>query len=762
MKLSPDFMRFRFSSLAFKATASAFVLSLALMSAGGFYTVSKVHELGQENLEREAGNSAQILAHTIARPMWDIDTSGVMNNLASLKNSAIFCGARAIDDDGRIMADMGYPLSLDKRQSIFSQPVLFDDPTDDTDGLKTIGKLDLCVTSARLDAQMGTIKGRLVNSYGFVAIGIILSVYLSLQIVLRPLRRFKDAMGRFQTTMKPVSDPALLRDDEVGELVKSFNIMAASLAESYRALKKAKEETDESYRVKTDFFANMSHELRTPLNSILGMAQLLEGSKLDAEQTDMFDSIRRSAQTLLKIVNDILEISKIEAHHISLERISFDAYREIKLAVQALQPLAAQKNLVLNVETIGESLPVVGDPLRFSRILNNLVGNAIRYTERGHVTVYARAQKTREERTSLTVEVEDTGIGIPAEKLDHIFEKFTQADTSTTRKYGGTGLGLAITRELVEMMDGRIFVTSAPGKGSVFTFAIPFDTARPEDVRQPFRPDVFTDAPAGEMKGIPAEQARILIAEDHIMNQSFMRKLCKNLGISHYTMVENGREAVGEINMGSYDLVLMDCHMPEMNGYDATVAIPNNDDPIKRGIPIVAMTANAMPEDEQRCLACGMNAYISKPIDIPAFKRKLSPWLMFKATGAQTQASSLSALETIATAADISPVNLENLRANAMGDTGFIRDMAEMFVTQGSKQIDRLKALAGEGKSQEWTEVAHALKGTAGSMGAEKMRQLCARAQEAENTGQRRDMLRQIVDEYTRVRQYLADSNLLA
>ncbi|MBU6234755.1 MAG: response regulator, partial [Alphaproteobacteria bacterium] len=649
-------------------------------------------------------------------------------NLRALSQNDIFCGARALDDEGKVFAELGFPNTFGTDQTLISETVFFDDPTDKGSGLKSIGTLEVCATVANVKYQIADILQRIITVFGILSIAILLASHLSLQILLEPLRRFKVAMGEFLVSMRPISDPYLLRENEVGDIVQSFNILAISLSESYRALKKAKEQAEEAIKVKTDFFANMSHELRTPLNSVIGMTQLLQSQKMDSEQMEMFDSIKRSADNLLQIVNDILDVSKMEAGQIQLEYLAFDAFREVRHTVQALKPLATQKDLDLSIEVIGDKAVVFGDAMRFCRIVTNLVSNAIRYTERGSIKIYVRTIKTRESRLNLTVEVEDTGIGIPQGKLETIFEKFSQADNSTTRKYGGTGLGLTITRELIQLMGGEIYVTSEYGKGSVFSFTIPFEIAPEEELAKIKRADTHLDASAAPTTGIPVNEARILMAEDHPMNQTFIRKLAKNLGMLNYTLVENGKDAVNELNLNSYDLVLMDCHMPEMNGYDATIAIRNLDDPIRRSVPIVAMTANAMPEDEQRCLACGMTGYISKPIDIGNFKKVLSPWINFNY---QAPAAPVKMTEEQMDMAP--PYDLTNLKANSMGDADFEREIISMFVSQASAQLAALESLCVDGPNEQWVEEAHALKGTAGSVGATKLRDMCAKAQSMAN-----------------------------
>jgi CheY-like chemotaxis protein len=394
------------------------------------------------------------------------------------------------------------------------------------------------------------------------------------------------------------------------------------------------------------------------------------------------------------------------------------------------------------------TLPVIGDPLRFERILTNLLSNAIRYTEKGSVTVDAEinAEGLDPEKIMLHVRVIDTGIGIPKEKQAQVFEKFIQADTSDTRRYGGTGLGLTITKELVELMNGQIGLESEVGKGTTFWFTIPFVLANAiadEDHQTQKKTDTRDFEGA-----IPVEDVRILIAEDHEMNQVFMQKLFKNLGIKHYAIANNGREAVEILSAQNFDLVLMDCHMPEMNGYDATEAIRNLPDSVTSEIPIIAMTANAMAKDQERCLAIGMNDYLSKPFEISEFKRKLSPWVQFPVVE--------DGVNGIGSSNEI-PANMELLNASSMGDKGYIQTMLELFVSTAAEQIEILAAHCHDGVSQEWMETAHSLKGTAGVVGASRMLRLAAEAQAMENATAtaRKEKCANLQAEYDKVKKYL-------
>jgi signal transduction histidine kinase/DNA-binding response OmpR family regulator len=537
--------------------------------------------------------------------------------------------------------------------------------------------------------------------------------YLVLRgILFAPLQHM---VARIKAGAEGVADPLNQKvNNELGEIAYWYNQRTREVVEARRAAEDASES-------KSAFLANMSHELRTPLNSIIGMGQLIAQRKLAPDIHEMFDSITTSSKVLLAIVNDILDLSKIEARQIQLEHHAFDVVREIVYAVQAMKPLASEKGIILGYDGPNEPVPVMGDRLRFTRILSNLLSNAIRYTLEGSVTVATSVELRPGGKVRVRCDVVDTGIGIEKDKQQKIFEKFTQADASTARRFGGTGLGLAITRELVELMGGEIGVESEFGKGSTFWFDITLERAALADLTAvPSAEAALAERLPLRTGGVPAGKARILVAEDHGMNQLLIRKVLENIGLPGFTIVDNGRDAVDAARNGQFDVVLMDCHMPDMSGYDAAAAIRKLDETPQRNVPIVAITANTMKEDEDRCLAVGMNSYVSKPFDIADLRYKLSEWIDF--TGAQqADGESRAAGEAV--------VEPERLRALAGGDEAFVAEAAKLFVAETTGQIARLKTMATGGDNPEWVETAHAIKGAAANIGAELLRRLCEEAQ---------------------------------
>ena len=393
----------------------------------------------------------------------------------------------------------------------------------------------------------------------------------------------------------------LIINDEKIRMTSMRDITARKTYEL--ALKNSESRALAATKAKSEFLANISHELRTPLNGIMGMAGLLEDTTLNSEQKTYVDIVKSSADNLLSLVNDILDFSKIEAQKLTFEKIPFEVKSALNDIVQLLGPSASKKGIMI-LSNVDDRVPasIIGDPTRIRQVLLNLVNNAVKFTFTGSVKINILQRKHDQNMSHLRFEIIDTGIGIPPKAIEEMFRPFSQVDASTTRKFGGTGLGLSICKQLVEMMGGKIGVESAEGKGSTFWFEISFEVASVKSQQ------------ANETK-MDHEQARyrILIAEDNAVNGMIARVMLEKHGHS-ITLVGNGKEALDALEMAPYDLVLMDCQMPEMDGYEATHRIRNAFDREWNGIPIIAMTANAMAGDREKCLAAGMNSYISKPM----------------------------------------------------------------------------------------------------------------------------------------------------
>ncbi|HEY8914777.1 MAG TPA: ATP-binding protein [Chitinophaga sp.] len=457
--------------------------------------------------------------------------------------------------------------------------------------------------------------------------------------------------------------------------------------------------------IKEQFLANMSHEIRTPMNAVLGFTRLLQGQSLNDKSKEYVSAIQSAGENLLDIINDILDISKIEAGMMRLEPVAFSLRGSLHALQTMFLPKAVEKHLSLIV-IIEDNIPDIlyGDVLRLTQVLVNLTNNAIKFTNEGSVTIRVSLAQQHDSNVRILFTVKDTGIGIAPDKLPYIFDRFNQAEANTTRKYGGTGLGLAIVKQLVELQHGKANVESQPGKGSTFTIELPYTLG-----------EVMPESGAELYNGngqTPYTDAHLLIAEDNRMNQDLLRHLLHNWHL-HFHVVNNGIEVLQALEKQHFDLVLMDIQMPEMDGYTAARKIRQE---LRSNIPIVAMTAHAMAGEREKCLSYGMNEYVAKPIReeelyriIQVFTGKTGPpeWLVN-----HTPVHNHKELPTHL-------ISLQYLQDLSKGDKAFERTMLQQFIAQLPEDLSLLKAAITAGDIPAIRSIAHNIKTTVAFIGLE-------------------------------------------
>jgi len=487
-----------------------------------------------------------------------------------------------------------------------------------------------------------------------------------------------------------------------------------------RTLDTSEKKLKEASKIQEQFVANISHEIRTPMNAILGFAGLLQKTGLDKNQQEYVRSIRSSAENLLTIINDILDLSRIESGMMHIEYLPFNLRELLDSLATMMNVKAKSRNLYLTTE-IDQSIPrtLKGDAVRLTQILINLLGNALKFTHDGGVSIKAECAEMKNEFVSVRFVISDTGIGIESAKQKTIFERFHQAQPETTRRYGGTGLGLSIVKQLVEIQNGTISVSSEPGKGSIFTVVLPYQVSNEDEVTGVVPSSVSVAEPL-------LKKIKILVAEDNLMNQKLLQHLLAQWEID-FDMVCNGAEAVRALHEspGKYAMLLMDIQMPEMDGYTATEKIRHE---LNLQIPIIAMTAHALAGEREKCIVAGMDDYISKPLNEEELYKLINKY-------ARANLSNHTSV-----------IDLEYLKILSKGDEIFEKNMIRSFSIQMPEELNRLKSSILDKDYKQIGTIAHNMKSTVSFMG---LNQLTPLLQQIEQECKRQNGISRISDNFT-------------
>ncbi len=763
-------MRFR---LGIRLQLVLYTLALVAL-AGGLLTWYNIEQLRRLNLTRASEKGVAIaenLAHNLSDPIYLLAIDRMRLVLGAARSDPDVIKALALDPDGRLLSDgtrrnpdrgLHFALSPNLEQAraartaqtkrdgeclAILQPVALA-------GGEVIGYAYVELSLARTEAQDATLAR---DSLFLASLMLVLAAPLAASLA----RRFSAPVEALAKGAQEIAEGRLgtrvevRRNDELGQLGREFNAMATSLETLTSDLRGAKDKAEAANLAKSQFLANMSHEIRTPMNGLLGMTQLLLDTELDGQQRRYAEIVHQSGNALLGILNDILDFSRIEAGRLELVEADVDLRRLAASVAELFGESTRIKQLELHVR-VEPSIPrpLRGDGGRLRQVLVNLVGNAVKFTEKGAITIAIRLETDDGDRVRIRFEVADTGIGIEPAMQSRIFEPFVQADGSATKKHGGSGLGLAICRQLVALMQGEFGVTSEPGKGSVFWFVVPLE-------RSASVPDTAADIASGVAErhtpahaGSRAPAHRILVVEDNPVNQQVALGMLKALG-HRCDIAPGGEEALAALRAQRYDAVLMDCQMPGMDGFSATREIRKMEahgELAPPRLPIIAVTAYALEGDRQRCLDAGMDSYLSKPFTRDGLALELQRLLKLERRSDPA----------FAAADSVPPAPLDTLDRKALdslreierqGATGLVAKAVGLYLRTAPNLVQTVNSAAAARDVAALAHAAHTLKSSSLNIGAARVGEIAKKIElgaRAEPPDVASELVRELTAAYSR------------
>jgi signal transduction histidine kinase/DNA-binding NarL/FixJ family response regulator len=677
---------------------SVATLVAGIMTAGASWLQ---YREARERLDIYVLDIVRLNAMALAEPMWTINDAAMRTIIASLSvHPEIACAAVYSSETNRLVAESQLGCGGDQTLGRTVEGAI-------TYRQRVLGRLVLTVDDGVLGKNLRhSLLGTVLLYLTLTGAIVVTAVAALRHTVMEPLDTLLAAIRRTGRA-EPGRKSRWFRTDELGHVVAAYNGLLDRIEAHTSELKAAKEQAEAAARAKSRFLATMSHEIRTPMHGVLGTVELLSETRLDDEQRHYADVIHQSTESLLTIINDILDLSRIEAGKLAILPAPASPALIAEQAVGLMAAAVRAKGIAIHLEVAADAPGwVMVDGPRVRQVLTNLVGNAVKFTERGGVTV-----AVGRDGGNLCFTVTDSGIGMDPGALTRLFEPFEQADHSTTRRYGGTGLGLPISRQLVELMGGAIDVHSAPGRGSTFRVTLPLTEAAAP----------FASAPAGLPPPVVATACgRLLAAEDNPVNQWLLRSQLERLGYT-VEIFDDGEAAFAAFTAGEWSAVVTDYHMPVMDGLELTRRIRETERPGGRRVPVIGMTADAFPETVEHCRRAGMDDMVTKPVALEALAGVLACLI----DGAPTVAGPSPA------PADAVPVIDEEIAAMVMGDDAALsRELAEMFHDIAAAQMGFIRAALANRDSRALAEAAHSLAGASLSLGAMRLGE-AARAVEA-------------------------------